>query len=396
LYQFLRAAGARAPLVATGAVALHPLFLSHVGGLGDFAVSLSFVMLALRAAQLSRPSVAGALVGLAAGCRMPCVVFALPVAMLAEPGVGAWNRRARTLSWAGAISGLVYAPLFAAWGTDLLHNFPFRTLGYHVSAFAFRLLVSLGPGFWLFVGGMAAVQIYRRRLRGLVPSRMDRSAAGLVALGLLILFRVPTKPELCLPILLGATIFLSVRLARLGSLALLTCSVAAGLVLLSPYRRDSGEHRWHIEGGHYFNAIEQACDNRLMAKTMLAALQKLPDGAVLVANVRWTLPQARLVPIETVSDVDGVAGLMGFRFGDVPGNRLLVSFQEAKLKDLLERRQSAPGGGVYYDSRLEGMLRRWMGLEPSHYGRPLTVGGQSLRGLLSVAGLSNAEVVGRR
>ena len=396
LYQFLRSAKAAAPLLGALAVGLHPLFLAHVGGLGDFAVSLSFLMLALRAGQLGFPSLAGVLVGMCSGCRMPYLIFAIPVAALAQTGPGVWQRRLRTFLWAGVVGVLAYAPLLASWGLGLMPNFPMKDLGYNVSAFFFRLLISFGVPFWLLVGLLMLAVLRRSAPRGFKPTQTDLAAGLLVALGVLILFRVPTKPELSLPILLGITIFLTVRRGKIVSLGLLACTVLSGVVLLSPYYRDSGRHRWHLEEGHYFKAIEQASDNRLMARTVPQALNRLPEGAVLLETVQWTALQARVAQIQKVDDFDGIPDLTGFRFGAVSGNRFLVSFQEEKLKDLLERRRAVPRGGVYYDSRLGGMLRRWMSIEISQYARPVVMGGQPLHELLSVAGLSSAKAIAGR
>lgn len=392
LYQFLRSAGALAPLPGALAVGLHPLFLAHVGGLGDFAVSLSFLMLGLRAGQLGYPSVAGVFVGMCSGCRMPYLVFALPVALLAEPGTGVWGRRTRTLVCAGGVSGLVYAPLFASWGLGLLNNFPMKEFSYHVSAFVFRLLISFGVPFWLLMGSLAVLALRHRGLWANTLTRIDLAAGTIIALGLLILLRVPTKPELSLPVLLAFTILGTAHFGKLVSWGLLSCAVISGFVFLSPYFRDTGQHKWHIEEGHYFKAIEEASDNRLMARTVPEALNRLPEGAVLLETVQWTALQARMTRIERVVNFDGISGLTAFQFGAVPGGRYLVSFQEEKLKDLLEKRRAARLGGIYYDSRLEGMLRRWMKIEISHYGKPVIVGGKALRRLLSLAGRPNAAI----
>jgi hypothetical protein len=69
-YQLLRDAGGSSPLAGVLALGLHPLFLIHTGGVGDFAVSLSFVIIALWAAQRRSTVGAGIALGLATGCRL--------------------------------------------------------------------------------------------------------------------------------------------------------------------------------------------------------------------------------------------------------------------------------------------------------------------------------------
>lgn len=392
LYRFLRSAGAAAPLLGALAVGVHPLFLGHVGGLGDFAASLAFLLLALRAGQLGLPLLAGVLVGLCSGCRLPYVVFAIPVAALVPAGPGVWRRRAGTVLSAGVVCSLFYMPLLVRWGPALLRNFSESsswTLGYRVSAFSFRLLISFGVPFWLLVGALAIVAVRKQAFRGYRPSPTDLAAMLTAALGALILSRVPTKPELTLPILLGLTIFVSVHTGRTAQAALLGCAVLSGMVLLSPYNRDSGRHAWHLESGHYAKIIEQAHDSRLMARTVPETLNQLPGGAVLVSSIQWTLPQARVAAITEVRGFDDVPGLVGYRFGAAPG-RTLVSFQDEKLKPFLERRRAR--GEVYFDPRLQGMLRRWVAIEIADYARPAVVGGSPLGRLLSVAGLSSTAV----
>ena len=195
-----------------------------------------------------------------------------------------------------------------------------------------------------------------------------------------------------MPILLGLTILVGVRASRAVSAALLGCMVLSGLVLLSPYDRFSGRYAWHLEYGHYGKVVEQAHDNRLMARTIPEVLNRLPEGAVLVGTLQWTIVQARVAGIVAAENFDGVPGLVGFHFPGAPG-RALISFQDAKLKDLLEKRRAATAGGLYFDSRLEGMLRRWMSIEIANYAKPVDMTGRSLRSLLSAAGLSNAEAV---
>jgi MFS family permease len=395
LYQLLRAAGAAAPLMGTLAVGLNPLFIGHVGGLGDFAVSLAFLMMALRAGQVGRTALAGVLVGLCSGCRLPYVVYAIPVAALAQSGPNLWRRRASVVLWAGGVSGLLYAPLLAVWGTELLKEriLAGQPLTYFLSAFLFRLLVSFGVLFWLLLGWLGLRILWKKCYRGFCPSRTDLAAALLLLIGGSILIRVPTKPELTLPIFLGVTIVLSTRCATVVSVALLGCSIVSGIVSLSPYDRNTGRYGWHLGAGHYAKTVEAAYDNRLMARTVPELLNRLPTDALFIGGVQWTEKQAQVAKIETVSDYDGIRGAIGYHFARVSGGQTLVSFQDSKLKEVLEKRRAYPRGGVYYDGRFAGMTQRWIHVDLSDYGTPVVLDSRPLAGLLSVVGRSHMSAV---
>jgi hypothetical protein len=214
----------------------------------------------------------------------------------------------------------------------------------------------------------------------------------MAVLGALILLRVPTKPELTLPILLAATVFLAVHLSARWTAALLACSLLSGVFSLSPYDRDGGHFGLHVQSGHLGKTIEDAYDNRMTAGALTALLGRLPEHSVLVGRIAWSDAQARAARIETVQDYRGIPGLVAFRFAGLPGDRVVVSFQDGKLKELLGR-QHELAGGMYYDVRLAGMLRRWMDIEITESAKPVVVlAGSPLRQLLAVVGRSVAQI----
>jgi hypothetical protein len=405
LYQFLRDLRGASPLAGALALALHPLFLGHVGGVGDFAVSLSFVVVALWAANRGKPIVAGVALAMATGCRLVLCLHVIAAGILLWAALrrgGAARKEAaretaRFAAVAAGVSVLLYAPLFAFYGPGLLKNMPFQTLRYHASAFAYRLLVALGAFFWVVVAALAI-----RRFRRLRERRWRGSpGAPLAALMLILccsvtLFRVPTKPELALPILLGTIILFHVCASRAWCYALAVCSVLVGVTVPSPYDNQTDVYGWRFGKGWYALELKEACDNRLQINTVVRALESLPAGTVFVTRSAWTAEQARVAGLQTFTDYQGISGLRVSALAGEGGDRVEVHFQEPGLRELLRRIKDHSAGNLrsaVYDEAYLGGLRRWSHLDLAAYGKPIALPVAPLEELRRHAGQSTLAVV---
>jgi hypothetical protein len=77
-------------------------------------------------------------------------------------------------------------------------------------------------------------------------------------------------------------------------------------------------------------------------------------------------------------------------------DRACVSFQEPKLRQLLEQARTGAGGqpmSVVYERTLTALLRRWNRLDLSRYGRAVDLPSEPFQELWRHAGQSNVDVV---
>jgi hypothetical protein len=382
LYCMLRDLRGVSPVLAALTLALNPLFLTHVGGVGDFAVSCSFLLLSLLFASRRMPIAAGAMLGFAVGCRLVFCTYVIPVSVLvalASRSKGAsFRERIRAAATAAGVAALVstieYAPSFSFWGRELLHNYPFRGAAYHASAFVFKLFIALGAPIWVIFCGLCVALIWRARKHSFycTNSSVVIAAVLVVACCLLYFFRVPTKPELTLPVLVGITLWVQFCGGRKWAVTLLIASVSAGVVMLSPLDRETDEYRWHLEQGWYRQNYEEAYQNRFQLQTIRSLLSTLPQNSILIARPRWTIEQSERSDLKILTGVAGVPLSQAWSFSRLGPERIVIDPGESNLRELLDRvtTNSAPGNRmtVVYDKASLGPLRRWSHLDLALYG----------------------------
>jgi hypothetical protein len=96
-----------APHATVALLAAHPLFWIASADSTDFMLATVLALGALEAARAARPLAAGALLGLAAGARVECLAFALPVAWLLP------HARLRMAGAAAGVAALLFLPVCA-------------------------------------------------------------------------------------------------------------------------------------------------------------------------------------------------------------------------------------------------------------------------------------------
>jgi hypothetical protein len=405
LYLLLRDLRGSSPLIGAFALALHPLFLGHVGGVGDFAVSLSFLLIALWAGARGRAIAAGLALAMAVGCRLNLCVYVVSAGALIwgsrrERGDSSRAALAKA-ALAGLVAGLAslleFAPLFAFYGRALLKNFAWQTWRYHVEAFGYRLLVGFGLVFWAVA---AAFIVWRFARRGRATSAPGSGsvalAAGWLLLGGLVTeFRVPAKPEYALPLLPGAILLFQVYASKRWNYALLIGLLAAGFAIPSPYDNQRDIYGWRVGEGWYARLVRQARENRLQINTVRKFLANSPPRTILVARCSWTQAQVRRSDLRAIADYRGIAGLTAYAFAGLGDDRVVVHFQEPRLTELLDRAHAGADESVFvaFDRALVGLLRRWAHYDPAQYGRIVSLPSEPFKELWRHTGQSNAGVV---
>jgi hypothetical protein len=403
LFRLVRFNRGTAPAAAALTLALNPLFLANVGGVGDFAVSASFLLMSLCTASYGLPLLAGFCLGLAAGCRLVFCVYVIPLAFLVAFSTGPkeasrderFRRALVTASTATLTCAFFYAPLFAFFGRGLLVNLPLQTFKYHATAFTYKLFISLGIWIWVIVAALL-VRFFRngRPLSGVANRRLAITALVIAACCALIFFRVPTKPALTIPILIAIILLVQVSAGKAWAYVLLAGSVLSGVFILSPYDRIRDRYVWHIEQGWYQEEVAEANQNRFQLMDVHAALSRMPSRALLITLNIWTSEQATTFALEQVQQIGPVNGLTNvLAFSDLGTGRVAVDIHEPKLLELLHYATSGDSGNpipIYYESQYLGLLRRWGDLNLKQFGKEVSFADDPLS--KAIAGLRASPV----
>lgn len=194
----LRRLGSRDDLLGGLALASAPAIAVAGVQTLDYAWALAFAMAALYAAMGGRALTAGALVGLAIGCRISSVLWLVPV----TAALGGPAARLRAVLAAAALGTLAFVPVYGTYGPGF---FRFYQTGYPGPALlAKHLTVDL----WGIPGtaalGIAALAALRHRRRG--ASALPRADAWLagswclaLAVALAAWLRLPVKAFYLIP-----------------------------------------------------------------------------------------------------------------------------------------------------------------------------------------------------
>jgi hypothetical protein len=387
LYLLVRELGGASPLLAVLTLALNPFFLTHVGGVGDFAVSNSLLIISLLFASRVKPSAAGAALAVAVGCRLVFCLYVIPVSVLVVLAAHAKGASVRQCVRAGAtatavaalLSIIEYGPSFSFWGRDLLHNLSYQGMKYHASAFLFKLFVSLGAPVWVLLAGLGISLVRRgRKCRALCTNPAAVMVGMLIILCCMVyFFRVPTKPELTLPILIGIILLMQFCSSSKWALALMLGSVSIGWVVLSPYDRGQDRHQWHFEDGWYSRNYQEAYQNRFHLEIVRSFLAALPPRTLLITERQWTIEHSERSDVEMVTRLAGVELKAASAFHGLGADRVIVDPQEGNLAELLESvaTKASPDYRmtVFYEKTYLGLLRRWQHLDLAQYGHPVVL-----------------------
>jgi hypothetical protein len=405
LYGLAREARGSSPLLAALTLGLHPFFIGHVGGLGDFAVGISFLIISLWAGIKRWPGWAGLALALSVGCRLSMCIYVVPLMVLVAltyqehglPPLQAWRKAILAGGVAGLLSLAFYAPLFAFRGWELLNNFPMMSIThYHIPAFLYHMFVGLGITFWLTIAAVLLLCCLQRKIpRIKALSGIDWAAILMIFLGMAIFFRVPTKPELVLPILLGCILLFQRWTSRKWAAALLVSSMVVGLLNVSPYDRGENRYVWNLRRGWYAEDLFWAHKNRLDIRTFREFLASRPGKTILVSWLGWSKAQADKAHLITIYDYRGIKGLRVFAFPQLGDDRVIVEFHEKGLQELLRDATSGPQKNraeVFYEKFIYGLTLRDRKIDLSKFGHGVVLQKDLLKDLWDTAGRPSTDL----
>jgi hypothetical protein len=241
--------GSRWPVLATAVLAANPWFWIASTSLGDFTWALALSLSAVVAARADRRIVAGALFGLAIGCRASSVLLAVAWLLAERTGPEderpSWSDTARTAGVLVVVGAVCFVPPWLSTDRTLhfLHN-ELDFVGWRVQAGRFvvkNLATATLPGaIVLVVGG-------RRLLSGLArwrTSAVVRFAVVAIVLEELLFFRLPFKPVHLLPVVAATALLVGAAPLdrRRWLVALVAAQLLAGAVGATIARPDVPDH----------------------------------------------------------------------------------------------------------------------------------------------------------
>lgn len=201
----VRKLGCRDWFLAGLALAATPIFFVSSVCSKDYMWGLAFVLLSLLSALNYRPAVAGALLGLAIGCRPTSAAMALPIALVVADGPPhGWRSIAKFAAAASIIALLAFMPAFFRYGIGFLTfyaNHP-RPTG---SLILIRSTFEVWGGFGLIALGIAAggAWLARKQPHSNNP-RIVWSILLILAIYITAYLRLPDQAGYLLPIVPAA------------------------------------------------------------------------------------------------------------------------------------------------------------------------------------------------
>ncbi len=265
----------RWPAWTTLLVAANPWFWIAATSLGDFVWALGLGLAGVVAASRDRRLLAGALFGLAVGCRLSTVFLA--VAWLVAERLGdrffrpSWRATAITVATLGVVGAVTFVPAWLASDSSLdflRHQPEFTGLGLNLGRWAVKNAAVIGvPAGVIFLLGV------RRGFGALARWRASvvvRFATFLVVSSELLFLRFPWKPVHLLPVVVGVALLVGASPAvhRPWLVALVAAQLLGGLVSTTigepdvPHHARTGKLVLHVTEGPLLNDVQCRLDDR--------------------------------------------------------------------------------------------------------------------------------------
>ncbi|MEL6183948.1 MAG: hypothetical protein AAFU79_04920 [Myxococcota bacterium] len=307
---------------ALAAVGLPIVWIESVAG-KDYLISTGLLAWALVFGLRGHPHRAGALLGLAAGFRLPMLIFA-PALLVARPEpLGRMRLRDFTgLLTLGITAALALSPSATVHGMGILHSDD--PAGYAPQRLLVSLPAAVGPlGLLGFTLAASAWVVAKSSLR-LATGPSTASLAVLFLQGLLFVYNPGSSPSSYLvPTLPFAVVLVALQSspACWPALALMTLSGAL-FGVSGPQAKQSGfqtaQVRFHLPGGRglypFYGEIFQNHDLRRQQQALIERVvrevEELPPGTLLLAGpwkpkLEWSAPGLTVAYRINPEDVNG-------------------------------------------------------------------------------------------
>ena len=343
-----------APLATVALVAVHPLFWIASADSTDFMLATTLALAALLGAQLGRPLLAGASLGLACATRIECLLFAVPLAFILRAG------RIRAGLAAAGVAAAFLAPVALYY---LRHPAPLNT-GFLPSGRLMGWVAALASAVGLVPALALAALLVRARATALntLRQRDPLAVAGalLVCAFVAFLFLHPGKSAYLTSAVPLALIALSRWTSGRGRMLLAAAFLSYGVVYPDVVDRDAG-------GVH---AVLRA-NNGLLAKDVVARVNmqqvyaqveaRRPRSGVVVLAYwldAWRWGEARAARADELAPGVPADPLSNAAWRAPDGTVLAHSLTPAELRGL-----RAQGVGIAYGEGADVLERETYGLD---------------------------------
>jgi len=274
-------------LLLTAAFALTPIIYVHSTDTMDYMIALAFVMAATYFTVTRKPTLAGAMLGLAIGARLTSGAMLVPLSLwtiLSTDSLGAWRKPMARLWISTAIVGAVcFAPVLMRYGAGFwwfADSLPYPTL----PALLDRALLQVWGRLGLLglTGSAAALMFVWRLRRPMAASELPSAALCLsaVLIYLAAFLRLPIEAAYLIPIvpfiLILVGLLADLRLQRILAIAI----IASPFVTVSRYGPSLD--------GPMLTHYEQRLRHQKEIADAVDLMAELPTDAVIVAG--WKRP----------------------------------------------------------------------------------------------------------
>lgn len=388
----LRRLGCREAWLGALALAFTPVIAVNSACSMDYVWALAFLLGALEAARTRRPTPAGALVGLAAGCRITSALLLLPLSLLVWERAGGRRSAARLARFwiaAAVVGAAAFTPVFLTYGSRFLrgyeHGYPpllYVTKNATVDvwgipgsiAVAVATLIALSRvGGWHREGAAPGSDLGRTRAGAAVPGAGGGRARTAWALAILLEFllflRLPHEAAYLVPAVPFVLLLLGSLLGRRQFIALCSLLVVSSLVLKASEPGKPDSPRFSV-GSVRLGAGGRALTLDVLQGPLLTEHSRRVEGVRYLDRV-----------LEASAALSGRSVVIAYEW--LPRIRVVLGSDSRAMVEfvyLLDARKldqcRAQGRAVYYLPGAEEESRRVLGVSLREWGaRPLRVTG---------------------
>jgi hypothetical protein len=272
----LRKLGCRDWFLAGLALAATPIFYVSSVCSKDYIWALAFVLLSLLCALNRRAGIAGALLGVATGCRITSAAMILPIALiLFNETQRSWRAIAKLLMAAAGIALLAFFPVWSRYGTDFLTFY-----GDHARPDWRTILSRATLQVW---GSIGLVGLGIAALSACVARKRIWPASWWIVVSLVLVFviytvaylRLPDQAGYLLPIVPAVLLLACLFTPRRALQIALICLLLASLLDLTP----KGPHPGAILTDH-----NERLQNLINMRKFLEFTESAPGNSVFVVG----------------------------------------------------------------------------------------------------------------
>jgi len=272
----VRKLGCRDWFLAGLALAATPIFFVSSVCSKDYMWGLAFALLSLLGALNCSPAVAGALLGLATGCRPTSAAMALPIALvIANATPHGWRSIAKFAAAASIVAVLAFMPVFFRYGTGFLTFYANHPRPDWPTIFT-RATLEVWGGLGIIGLGLAMIGAWLARKQSCLTNwPVVASLALIIAIYIVAYLRLPDQAGYLLPVVPATLLLFCLFTAHRWLQTALCCFLCVSIVDLTP----TGLHSSAIFVDH-----QRRVQNLIDIRDFLQITESVPGNNIFVVG----------------------------------------------------------------------------------------------------------------